>query len=667
MPFDNEPPGPKRARIEPSRSNSPSVRTGSNQAEDIPAVQAWRPQEYAAGASNGRSTSIIQSQESLEQFFNRTSGGDADQRQPNAARVPSYATPYGGPGNGHGSTHPMHEPADPDSDLPYGLINAFLGGDETGNGIGAALSELGNNPTDVSTNMPQPSATSPYLTSFGPGEFGDMTVQSLNAPNVDPNLDISAMPGPSNAQQQSVMSPSSSDSETDDDWDPYYSDSQSDSGDEARALTMRPMDPASIPTMDMAELGRLPRTARRPALSLHEMTREARRLEPSITQEELDEFFAGEIAQDFIRREPLALLRALELHGVSKLSDLTWVPKLRVKRRVDRQLLATDLGLPADYFKRVYVRVAKRHRRNKRAPDWVYTVIEKFSLNEGRKPPPAPPAPPSSAPGPSKAGVIQGRSLLSFDDIIKEAQRLEPLILRSELDQFFRSELAKDFVQRKQLALIRALAQHNISKLGDLPGAPNLPGGRRINRLKLANKLNLSSTYYKGLYDRMTQYHKKNKPVPKWMSIIMEKFSLSEGQPDVPGSSNLDAMNAGVALNYSVAIEQSKQLRSSILDGEISTFFGDNKNKDNRRKILALIQVLRNNNVQKLGQTTGTGHVNASALSNSLGIPVNYFASVRKVVDRFHRIGNTAPDWMYKMLEPLSLDEGLHPRPVVAE
>lgn len=668
MPFDNEPPGPKRARIEPSRSNSPSVRTRSNQVEDIPAMQAWRPQEYAAGASNGRLTSIIQSQESLEQFFNRTSGGDADQGQANAAQVPSYATSYGGPGNGYGSTHPMHEPGDPDSDLPYGLINAFLGGDETGNGMGAAQSEVGNNPTDASTNMPQPSATSPYLTSFGPGEFGDMTVQWLNAPNVDANLDISAMPGPSNVQQQSVMSPDSSDSDADGDWAPYYSDSQSDSEDEARALTMQPVDPASIPTMDMAELGRLPRTAHRPALSLHEMTREARRLEPSITQEELDEFFAGEIDQDFIRREPLAMLRALELHGVSKLSDLTWVPKLRVKRRVDIQLLATDLGLPADYFKRIYVRVAKRHRRNRRAPDWVYTVIEKFSLNEGRKPlPPAPPAPPPNAPGPSTAGVNEGRPLPSFDDIIEEAQQLEPLILRSELDQFFLSELAKDFVQRKQLALIRALARHNISKLGDLPGAPNLPGGRRINRIKLANKLNLSPTYYKGMYDRMIQYHKKNKPVPEWMSVITEKFSLSGSQPDVPGSSNLGAVNAGVALNYSVAIEQSKQLRSSIVDGEISTFFGNTRNKDNRRKILALIQVLRNNNVQKLGQTTRTGHVNASALSNSLGIPVNYFASVRKVVDRFHRIGNTAPDWMYKMLEPLSLDDGLHPRPVVAE
>jgi hypothetical protein len=250
---------------------------------------------------------------------------------------------------------------------------------------------------------------------------------------------------------------------------------------------------------------------------------------------------------------------------------------------------------------------------------------------------------------------------------MKEAQRLEPLILRSELDQFFRSELAKDSVQRKQLALIRALALHNISRLGDLPGAPNLPGGRRINRIKLANELKLSPTYYKGLHDRMTQYHNKNKPAPKWMSVITEKFSLSESQPDVPGSSNLGAMNAGVALDYSVAIEQSKQLRSSIADGEISTFFGDTRNKDNRRKILALIQVLRNNNVQKLGQTTGTGHVNASALSNSLGIPVNYFASVRKVVDRFHRIGNTAPDWMYKMLGQLSLDEGLRPRPGVAE
>ena len=659
MPFDNEPPGPKRARIEPSRSNSPSVRTGSNQAEDIPAVQAWRPQEYAAGASNGRLTSIIQSHESLEQFFNRTSGGDADQGQANAARVPSYATPYGGRGNGHGSTHPMHEPADPDSDLPYGLINAFLGGDEAGNGMGAALSEAGNNPTDVSTNMPQPSAKSPYLTSFGPGEFGDMTVQSLNAQNVNPNLDMSATPGPSTAQQHSMMSPYSSDSEADDDWVAYYSDSLSDSEDEARALTMQQEDPASIPTMDMAELGRLPRTAR-PALSLHEMTREARRLEPSITQEELDEFFVGEIAEEFIRREPLALLRALELHGVSKLSDLTWVPKLRVKRRVDIRLLATDLGLPADYFKRVYVRVAKRHRRNRRAPDWVYVVIEKFSLNEGRKPLPPPPAPPPNAPGPSIVGVAAGRSLPSFDDIILEAQRLEPLILRSELDQFFRSELAKDSVQRKQLALIRALALHNISKLGDLPGAPNLPGGRRINRMKLANKLRLSPGYYKGLYDRMTQYRKKNNPVPKWMSVIMQKFSLSEGQPDV-------AMDAGVAISYSVAIEQSKQLSPSISDGEISTFFGDTRNKDNRRKILALIKVLRNNNVQKLGQTTGTGHVNASALSNSIGIPVNYFASVRKVVDRFHRIGNSAPDWMYKMLEALSLDDGLHPAPVVAE
>jgi len=158
--------------------------------------------------------------------------------------------------------------------------------------------------------MPQPSATHPYLTSFGAGEFGDMTIQPLHAQNGDPNLDTSAMPGPSNVQQ-SVRRQDSSDSEADGDWDPYYSDSQSDSEDEG-ALTMQPVDPASIPTMDMAELGRLPRTARRPALSLHEMTREAKRLEPSITQDQLDEFFAGEMAQDFIRREPLALLRALE-------------------------------------------------------------------------------------------------------------------------------------------------------------------------------------------------------------------------------------------------------------------------------------------------------------------------------------------------------------------
>jgi ribosomal protein L39E len=549
----------------------------------------------------------------------------------------------------------MHESAGPGSDLPYGLINAFLGGDETGNGMSATLSGLGDNATDISTNMPQPSATGPYLTSFGPGEFGDMTIQPLNAQNVDPNLDIPEMPGPSNVQQQSVMGQYSSDSEADGDWDPYYSDSQSDGEHEARALTMQPVDPASIPTMDMAEFVRLPRTAHRPALSMHEMAREARRLEPLITPKELDEFFAGEANQEYIRREPLALLRALELHGVAKLSDLTWVPKLRVKRQVDMQQLATDIGLPVNYFKQAYIRVAKRHSTSKRAPAWIYTVIEKLSLNEGRKPlPPAPPASPPNASGPS------------FDDMIKEAQRLEPLISRSELDEFFGGEWAPYFIQRKQLALIRALALHNISKLGDLSGAPNLPGGRRINRIKLAAELKLSSNYYKIMHDKMAKYHGKNKPIPNWMSVIMAKFSLRPS-PDVPEPSYISAMNGGVPLTYSIAIEQSKRLCSSILDGDISTFFGDVSNKDNRRKILALIQVLRNNNVQKLGQTTGTGRVNAGALSNSLGIPENYFYSARNAVKRFHRIDKRAPDWMYKMLEPLSLDEDLGPGPGVAE
>lgn len=637
-------PAEKRRRTHRSSPRSSSAAVGSDRdVANTSTMPPLRQQGQLAGTPSVLWRSRRPSDDSLEDYFARV----ASERD--ATAFPSYS---GSPAQQLGSSDP---------DPSGALIPQLLGDNPAGDFLAAFAVDI-----DELARVPPP-------------------------PNL--GLDVSAMPGPPNVQQQSVMSPQSSGSEADEGWEPYYSHGLSESEDETPALTMPPVDLTSIPTMDMAETGRLPRTAPGPALSFHEMVREAERLEPSITQNELDEFFAGEVVQEFIQRRPLAFLRALELHGVSKLSDLTWVPKLRGKRRVDMQLLATDLSLlPVDYFRRAYGQVRRYHKENERAPDWMYTVIEKLSLNEGRKPLRVP-----DLQTPQTAGAVGPSPALSFDEMLREAERLEPSISRTELDGFFGGKTFGEFIQRKLLALFNALRLHHITKLSDLTDVPKSSGGGRVNREELSIKLKLKPRYFAGVYDCMVRYHKKHEAAPDWMYKIMERFSLSEGrkplrpiedenpsrevgrapqltssakQRDIPKPSNVGVTNQCDTLSYSILIERAKALQSSLDDSEIRNFFGDLRNKNDRRKLLSLIRVLRDNGIEKLKNVIGvpfvrSGHVNALAIGDTLKMPENYFGSLRAMVSRYHRKNKSAPDWVYDVLETLSVDDNLQ-RPQAA-
>jgi hypothetical protein len=386
------------------------------------------------------------------------------------------------------------------------------------------------------------------------------------------------VPGPSRVHKQHVVSSRSpgsgvdeasevdEDSQVDESWDSDYFDSQSESEDQAGGAVSQ----GPIETMDMAELGRRARTPPQRALTYFEMMKEAERLEASITQSELNEFYRGEFRKSLIRRKPLALMRALDLHGVSELSVLTGVPKLPGDRRINLQALASDLDAETDYLSRVYFRAMRYvNRRNDAAPAWAYTIAMRFSLGKGRKLQRL-----LNVPEPSNAGTARSDLVSPFDEILKEAKQLEPSIKRQELLDSFGGKISGESIPRTLLALERALDLHGVSKLSDLRGVPKVPGNRMVNSKALAKKLGLKPGYFIGVRDWMLRYYKRNEPTPDWMCRIMDKFSLNEGRKVLPriqianSSSNIDNRSSSRSSVRAVNMQEKPNAGETEPEGE---------------------------------------------------------------------------------------------------
>jgi hypothetical protein len=683
-------PAEKRRRTDRSPSQSSSAAVGSEHSvANTSTLPPSRQQERLTGTPSALWRSRRPSADSLEDYFARID----TERGP--APFPSYQRSAG------------RELDLSDLDPSGALIAHLLGDRHPSAPMDASRSSLpgdhslGQNDIDPPTdsmeafgdglapnNAASPTGSNPEG-EISAGEFyaafavSDDELARIGPARV-PDLGDAEMPGPSGVHQQHVISTPSPGSEFDEGWDSYC---PSESEDEAG----RAVDPGSIETMDMAELGRRPRTPPRPAPTYYEVIQEAERLEASITQNELDEFFSGEPEKEFVLRKPLALLRVLDLHGVSKLSDLQYAPKAPGDRRIDLEALACGLldAMP-EYFKRVYFRVLRYiHKRNDGAPAWMYTIAERFSLGEGRRLQRL-----LNMPAPSNAGAGEPGLVSPFDETLTEAKLLESSITLKELRDSFGGKIFTEPTQRALLALERALALRGVSKLGDLKGAPRARGGRRLDRELLEIKLGLRPGYFLSVRHWMLKYYRNGKPTPTWMWRIIDTFSLNEGREPIPRIEPADPSpriadrprshppvqtmdlqrqpNAGEANSegetlYFAMIKESKPIRPLITDSEIEKFFGDLKKDSDgiRRNILALIHVLDEHQISKLKDVPGAptvvrrANISSAKVSDHLDLKKGYFEMLRANVRRREIKNNRAPEWMYKVLERFSLDDGL--------
>jgi hypothetical protein len=423
-------------------------------------------------------------------------------------------------------------------------------------------------------------------------------------PLMDPNAGDSQIQGPSGVLEQHVVSSHSpgadlgTGSEVDEDarfdegWDSYYSDSLSESEDEA----MGAMDQGPIETMDMAELGRRPCTPVKPAPSYYEILEEARRLRSSITRQNVEQFFGVDVIEESVGQKLLGFMRALDLHNVSRLGHLRGVSKLRGGRRVNMRNLAVDLDLKVSCLETIFKKMRIYTRNNEKAPKWICDLINRFSLHEGRKSVEV-----QVMPGPSNADAtnrdkksrdstigdeavyseIADESVpatmdgdVSFSTLIDESKHFHALISDAVIKKFFGNlRHSDDGIRRNVLAFLRVLARHKISRLKDLPGAPELPSGN-IDPTKLSRELGLTTDYFRQVRDRVVAYERKNKTVPNWMYVVLKRLSLDNGLgllthglvrgPSEGGANDIDGQVIGRPM---IAMAQGAPLSPSAIPG----------------------------------------------------------------------------------------------------
>jgi hypothetical protein len=275
-------------------------------------------------------------------------------------------------------------------------------------------------------------------------------------------------------------------------------------------------------------------------LSYHDLRKEAELLRPLISRDELKKFFGGKFIEEHLRRKLLAFFRVLQLHNVSKLSDLKGVPKLRGDRRIDRQLLATDLDLKKDYFKGLRDQVNGYRRANGPVPAWMYNIIKSFSLNEGRKPleglethelsldvtQPTHAAEENA----DATRVVSDTPVeavapkLPYSTVLEEAKELAPFISDERIHEFLKRRGAVE-AQRKLLGFIQALDNHGVPNLSDLAGFPGEDQGR-VDIKALAADLKLRESYFNTLRFDVNRNERIWGKAPQWMSVLMERFSI---------------------------------------------------------------------------------------------------------------------------------------------
>lgn len=117
---------------------------------------------------------------------------------------------------------------------------------------------------------------------------------------------------------------------------------------------------------------------------------------------------------------------------------------------------------------------------------------------------------------------------------------------------------------------------------------------------------------------------------------------------------------------FSAMIRESKPLRPMITNSEIKEFFGGLKRDSDgiRRNILAFIRVLDEHNISQLKDVPGApavrrGNISSTEVSEKLDLKKGYLEMLRSNVRKYEIKSDKAPEWMYKILKRLSLDDGL--------
>jgi hypothetical protein len=297
-------------------------------------------------------------------------------------------------------------------------------------------------------------------------------------------------------------------------------------------------------------------------LTYHTALAEAAKRQISISDAALKDFFGDDIHPRESRRKILAFYRVLVDHNVQKLSDLAWIPKPERRNRVDHYQLATDLGVHQYFFRQLRRRITLAADVNATLPRWIDDVMERFSINERRKPllepqrlAPGPtnensdePVAVSDMPEPSNAGESHRAAALAaaapslpttglaFQDLIDEAKALRASLTPQEIGAYFNkviSHRAPHDNLRKLLAFARVLDKYSVGSVTELRGYPDTASGFSDMR-KLAKSLDIRYEAFRG-YSR-TDKHKGTPP--KWKSGLLPKLGIESWANAAPNEAD---------------------------------------------------------------------------------------------------------------------------------
>ena len=308
-------------------------------------------------------------------------------------------------------------------------------------------------------------------------------------------------------------------------------------------------------------------------LTYHTARAEAAKRQDSISDAELKNFFGRDIYPKDSRRKILAFYRVLVDNNVQKLSDLAWIPKPERRNRVDHYQLATDLELGKYFFRQLRRRIKLAADINSTLPRWIYDVMERFSINERRKPlqqpqrlvpgpttensddpvaaPPGPPTDPSpnpavwDMPGPSNAGESHRVPALAaavpslpptgrvFQDLIDEAKALQASLTREEISTYFNKVIGHGAANdnlRKLLAFARVLDKYSVGSITELRDYPDTVSGFSDMR-KLAKSLDIKYESFRCYF--RTDKDKGNAP-SKWKRRLLPKLGIKSWANTAP-------------------------------------------------------------------------------------------------------------------------------------
>jgi hypothetical protein len=293
-------------------------------------------------------------------------------------------------------------------------------------------------------------------------------------------------------------------------------------------------------------------------LTYHTARAEAAKRQDSISDAELKNFFGRDIYPKDSRRKILAFYRVLVDNNVQKLSDLAWIPKPERRNRVDHYQLATDLGVHQLFFRQLRRRITLAADVNAILPRWIDDVMEKFSINERRKPlrqpqrlEPGPttenseePVAVSGMPGPSNVGASHQPAALAaavpslpttglaFQDLIDEAKALRASLTPQEIGAYFNkviSQRAPHDNLRNLLAFARVLDKYSVRSVTELRGCPDTASGFSDMR-KVAKSLDIRYEAFR-CYVRADKH--KGTP-PKWKSGLLPKLGIESWANTAP-------------------------------------------------------------------------------------------------------------------------------------